>query len=100
MVRPEGLGSTSGTYHKREYLRNPLIGPSVSGESFRRDSQSLVVGQEYGDVQTFRNALTSAAIAANFELHMIRSDQRRVTARCLFKSSFIAIISCYANLLV
>ncbi|KAM0951379.1 putative transcription factor interactor and regulator CCHC(Zn) family [Dioscorea sansibarensis] len=82
MVRPEGLGSTSGTYHKREYLRNPLIGPSVSGESFRRDSQSLVVGQEYGDVQTFRNALTSAAIAANFELHMIRSDQRRVTARC------------------
>ncbi|KAJ0980175.1 hypothetical protein J5N97_008430 [Dioscorea zingiberensis] len=87
MARGEGLGcqnglSTSGTYPKRDYVRHPSMGPSMSGELFRRDSQSLVVGQEYEDVQTFRNALTSAAIAANFELHMIRSDQRRVTARC------------------
>ncbi|CAA6662943.1 unnamed protein product [Spirodela intermedia] len=63
-------------------------GPTTSATSsrgimmFLRDSESLSVGQEYEDVQTFRNALTSVAIAANFELHMIRSDQRRVTARC------------------
>ncbi|XP_008785987.2 uncharacterized protein LOC103704473 isoform X1 [Phoenix dactylifera] len=74
--------STSATSARRDYGRHSLVGPSMSGERFRRESQSLVVGQEYEDVQTFRNALTSAAIAANFELHMIRSDQRRVTARC------------------
>lgn len=67
---------------RRDCARNSYVGPSMSGDIFRRDSQSLVVGQEYDDVQTFRNALTSAAIASNFELHMIRSDQRRVTARC------------------
>lgn len=61
--------------------RHLRMGPSMTGDIFRRDSQSLVVGHEYDDVQTFRNALTSAAIASNFELHMIRSDQRRVTAR-------------------
>ncbi|KAK1307392.1 hypothetical protein QJS10_CPA10g01977 [Acorus calamus] len=59
-----------------------MVGPSNTGELFRKDSQSLVVGQEYADVHAFRNALTSAAIASNFELHMVRSDQRRVTARC------------------
>lgn len=74
--------STSAMSLRRDYARNLYAGKTMSGEIFRRDSQSLVVGQEYEDVQTFRNALTSAAIAANFELHMIRSDQRRVTARC------------------
>ncbi|KAK8957458.1 hypothetical protein KSP39_PZI000551 [Platanthera zijinensis] len=73
--------TTSAMSSRRDCARNSYVGPSMSGEIFRRDSQSLVVGQEYEDVQTFRNALTSAAIAANFELHMIRSDQRRVTAR-------------------
>ncbi|KAL0914268.1 hypothetical protein M5K25_014598 [Dendrobium thyrsiflorum] len=74
--------SSSAISSRRDYVRNSSVGPSMSVEIFRQDSQSLVVGQEYEDVQTFRNALTSAAIAANFELHMIRSDQRRVTARC------------------
>nr|CAD1841271.1 unnamed protein product [Ananas comosus var. bracteatus] len=74
--------STSASSLKRGYVRHQKVGPGMSGETFRRDSQSLVVGQEYEDVQAFRNVLTSAAIAANFELHMIRSDQRRVTARC------------------
>ncbi|PKA64937.1 hypothetical protein AXF42_Ash011539 [Apostasia shenzhenica] len=70
------------TSSREDSVRNPSAERSMSEEIFRRDSQSLVVGQEYEDVQTFRNALTSAAIAAKFELHMIRSDQRRVTARC------------------
>ncbi|XP_020689998.1 uncharacterized protein LOC110105002 [Dendrobium catenatum] len=74
--------SSSAISSRRDYVRNSSIGPSMSVEIFRQNSQSLVVGQEYEDVQTFRNSLTSAAIAANFELHMIRSDQRRVTARC------------------
>ncbi|KAI0501135.1 hypothetical protein KFK09_016078 [Dendrobium nobile] len=74
--------SSSAISSRRNYVRNSSIGPSMSVEIFRQNSQSLVVGQEYEDVQTFRNALTSAAIAANFELHMIRSDQRRVTAKC------------------
>lgn len=78
----QSIPSSSGMSSRRDYVRNASAGPSMSGEIFRQDSQSLVVGQEYEDVQTFRNALTSAAIAANFELHMIRSDQRRVTARC------------------
>ncbi|KAK8963148.1 hypothetical protein KSP40_PGU006189 [Platanthera guangdongensis] len=73
--------TTSAMSSRRDCARNSYVGRSMSGEIFRRDSQSLLVGQEYEDVQTFRNALTSAAIAANFELHMIRSDQRRVTAR-------------------
>lgn len=78
----QGGASSSRMSSRRHFVRNTSSGPSPSGEIFRQDSQSLVVGQEYEDVQTFRNALTSAAIAANFELHMIRSDQRRVTARC------------------
>ncbi|KAK1297102.1 hypothetical protein QJS10_CPB15g01423 [Acorus calamus] len=88
MVVPVRETSFSGTTddafdENRSGCRRPLVvGPSNTGELFRRDSQSLVVGQEYADVHTFRNALTSAAIASNFELHMIRSDQRRVTARC------------------
>lgn len=80
--------NTSATSARRDCGRHSLVGPSMSGERFRRESQSLVVGQEYEDVQTFRNALTSAAIAANFELHMIRSDQRRVTAR-LWPASYL-----------
>ncbi|XP_072987504.1 uncharacterized protein [Typha latifolia] len=74
--------STSATSSRRGYVGHESVNPCMSSEIFQRDSQSLVVGQEYEDVQTFRNSLTSAAIAANFELHMIRSDQRRVTARC------------------
>ncbi|XP_020579704.1 uncharacterized protein LOC110024217 [Phalaenopsis equestris] len=74
--------SSCGMSSRGDYARNTCGWPSMSGEIFRQDSQSLLVGQEYDDVQTFRNALTSAAIATNFELHMIRSDQRRVTARC------------------
>lgn len=76
--------SSSAISFRRDYERS--VQPSALGEIFRRDCQSLVVGQEYDDVQTFRNALTSAAIAANFELHMIRSDQQRVTARLFFTS--------------
>ncbi|ONK64693.1 uncharacterized protein A4U43_C07F28900 [Asparagus officinalis] len=79
----DSLPSTSVKSFRRDYARNQaLVVHSTSKEMFGRDSQSLVVGQEYEDVQTFRNALTSAAIATNFELHIIRSDQRRVTARC------------------
>ncbi|MQL69141.1 hypothetical protein Taro_001400 [Colocasia esculenta] len=74
--------STCAASSRREHGRPLAMVPSMNSEVFRRDSQSLVVGQEYEDVQTFRNALTSAAIASNFELHMVRSDQRRVTARC------------------
>ncbi|WOK99675.1 hypothetical protein Cni_G08387 [Canna indica] len=74
--------STSPASSGRDYATPPQLGLNMSGELFRKESQSLVVGQEYPDVQTFRNALTSAAIATNFELYMVRSDQRRVTARC------------------
>ena len=43
---------------------------------------NFVVGQEFADVKTFRNAIKEAAIAQHFELRIIKSDLIRYFAKC------------------
>ncbi|XP_020084518.1 uncharacterized protein LOC109707566 [Ananas comosus] len=43
---------------------------------------SLVIGQEFPDVETCRRALKDMAIALHFELRIVKSDRSRFIARC------------------
>ena len=46
------------------------------------EDHSFVVGQEFPDVKSFRNAIKEAAIAQHFELRIIKSDLIRYFAKC------------------
>ncbi|KAH7575486.1 hypothetical protein JRO89_XS02G0121100 [Xanthoceras sorbifolium] len=46
------------------------------------EDHTFVVGQEFPDVKTFRNAIKEAAIAQHFELRIIKSDLIRYFAKC------------------
>ncbi|CAK8574527.1 unnamed protein product [Lathyrus sativus] len=46
------------------------------------EDHNFVVGQEFPDVKTFRNAIKEAAIAQHFELRIIKSDLIRYFAKC------------------
>ncbi|XP_027161326.1 uncharacterized protein LOC113762198 isoform X1 [Coffea eugenioides] len=46
------------------------------------EDHNLVVGQEFPDVKTFRNAIKEAAIAQHFELRIVKSDLIRYIAKC------------------
>lgn len=46
------------------------------------EEQPFIVGQEFPDVKSFRNAIKEAAIAQHFELRIIKSDQVRYFAKC------------------
>ncbi|KAG6507063.1 uncharacterized protein LOC121980764 [Zingiber officinale] len=43
---------------------------------------SLVIGQEFPDVETCRRTLKDIAIALHFELRIVKSDRSRFIARC------------------
>ncbi|KAF5733248.1 hypothetical protein HS088_TW17G00790 [Tripterygium wilfordii] len=46
------------------------------------EDHTFVVGQEFPDVKSFRNAIKEAAIAQHFELRIIKSDLIRYFAKC------------------
>ncbi|KAG6432065.1 hypothetical protein SASPL_103638 [Salvia splendens] len=45
-------------------------------------SQTLVVGQEFPDVDTCRRTLKDIAIALHFEIRIVKSDRSRFIAKC------------------
>lgn len=46
------------------------------------EDHDFVVGQEFPDVKSFRNAVKEAAIAQHFELRILKSDLIRYIAKC------------------
>jgi len=45
-------------------------------------AQTLVIGQEFADVDTCRRAIKDMAIALHYELRVVKSDRSRFIAKC------------------
>lgn len=54
----------------------------VSGDSLVVSDHSLVIGQEFPDVETCRRMLKEIAIALHFDLRIVKSDRSRFIAKC------------------
>ncbi|KAG0447865.1 hypothetical protein HPP92_028134 [Vanilla planifolia] len=55
---------------------------AVQEHSLVSADHSLVVGQEFPDVETCRRTLKDIAIALHFDLRIVKSDRSRFIARC------------------
>lgn len=55
---------------------------TVPDASLVLTDHSLVIGQEFPDVETCRRALKDIAIALHFELRIVKSDRSRFIAKC------------------
>ncbi|KAH7835808.1 hypothetical protein Vadar_030054 [Vaccinium darrowii] len=58
----------------------PLV--TIPSDSLDLQDHSLVIGQEFADVETCRRALKDIAIALHFDLRIVKSDRSRFIAKC------------------
>ncbi|XP_074320963.1 uncharacterized protein LOC141657581 [Silene latifolia] len=54
----------------------------ISDPSLTATDHSLLIGQEFPDVETCRRALKDIAIALHFDLRIVKSDRSRFIAKC------------------
>lgn len=54
----------------------------VDGQELANADYSLMIGQEFPDVETCRRALKDIAIALHFDLRIVKSDRSRFIAKC------------------
>ncbi|KAI3874095.1 hypothetical protein MKW98_013756 [Papaver atlanticum] len=55
---------------------------AVADHSLSLADHSLVIGQEFTDVETCRRSLKDIAIALHFDLRIVKSDRSRFIAKC------------------
>lgn len=64
---------------------HPLGGQELTNQSLplaTTNDHSLVIGQEFPDVETCRRILKDIAIALHFEIRTVKSDRSRFIAKC------------------
>ncbi|ESQ36238.1 hypothetical protein EUTSA_v10006911mg [Eutrema salsugineum] len=75
-----------GVSHSMDFSRKPEKAPpspqcwSIPGAG---PEHEMAVGMEFSDVNACRRALRNAAISLRFEMHTIKSDKTRFTAKCM-----------------
>lgn len=78
LVVQELMGNSSLAVHEL-MCGNSMV---VQEHSLVSTDHSLVVGQEFPDVETCRRALKDIAIALHFDLRIVKSDRSRFIAKC------------------